>query len=270
MSIRQYRPRSNNRRSLSGKKSLVLNSIFIAAIALQISYPLVHGNILTSVTIATVYSAAATMLLHSYFSYGARFAISFLLLTFGYALAVEIIGSKTGWPFGSYRYDHSLGTAIAGVPILVPFAWMMLAYPLLLAARKVGKSWVFLYGGIGLMAWDLFLDPQMVRAHRWSWTFHGRATPFEPTIPLSNSAGWLLAGMGLMALLHWALPKNRRKYGPSSAIPNLFLAWTLFSGIIGNIFFFHEPGVALMGGLFLGILLLPYFFELRFGRPDSF
>jgi putative membrane protein len=270
MSIRQYRPRATSRRNLSGNKATFLYILFAVAIALQIMYPLVHGDLLTTITIFTVYSAAAVMFLHSYFAFGARFAFSFLFLTFAYALAVEIIGSKTGWPFGTYKYDHSLGFSIADVPLLVPFAWMMLTYPLLIAARKVGKSWVFLYGGLGLMTWDLFLDPQMVAANRWSWKFTGASIPFAKEIPLSNSAGWLFTGMGLMALLHWALPKDRRKYGASLAIPNIFLGWTLFSGIIGNLFFFHRPGIALVAGALFGAVLAPYFFALRFGRPDSY
>ena len=270
MSIRQYRPRATSRRNLSGNKATFLYILFAVAIALQIMYPLVHGDLLTTITIFTVYSAAAVMFLHSYFAFGARFAFSFLFLTFAYALAVEIIGSKTGWPFGTYKYDHSLGFSIADVPLLVPFAWMMLTYPLLIAARKVGKSWVFLYGGLGLMTWDLFLDPQMVAAKRWSWKFTGASIPFAKEIPLSNSAGWLFTGMGLMALLHWALPKDRRKHGASLAIPNIFLGWTLFSGIIGNLFFFHRPGIALVAGALFGAVLAPYFFALRFGRPDSY
>jgi putative membrane protein len=73
----------------------------------------------------------------------------------------------------------------------------MMSYPILIVARRMGKSWVFLYGGIGLMTWDLFLDPQTVSAHRWRWLVHGRSTPFAPETPLSNRAGWLLCRDGL-------------------------------------------------------------------------
>jgi uncharacterized membrane protein len=236
----------------------------------MMAYPLVHGEVLRLVTIATVICGATTMVLHSHFAYGPRFALTLLLLTVPYALGVEMIGTKSGWPFGTYHYDHSLGLSIASVPLIVPLAWLMMSYPILIVARRMGGSWVFLYGGFGLMTWDLFLDPQMVSAHRWSWVVHGRSTPFAPEIPLSNSAGWLFAGMGLMALLHWVLPKERRKNGAALFIPNAFLIWSLFSGIIGNLLFFHRPGVALLAGALFGAVLAPYFFELRFGRPDSF
>lgn len=270
MSIRHYRPRARNRREFSGARAFILLSLLFATILLEISYPLVHGNSLRVITLATVALGAFTMVLHSYFAFGARFALSFFFLTFSYALSVEIIGTKTGWPFGTYHYSNSLGITVSSVPVLVPFAWVVMSYPILIAARRVGGSWVFLYGGLGLMSWDLFLDPQMVSAGRWSWATPKISTPFEPAIPLSNSAGWLFAGMGLMALLHWALPKERRKSSANLFIPNTFLAWALFSGIVGNLFFFHRPGVALFGGAIFGALLTPFFFSLRFGRPDSF
>ena len=124
-----------------------------------------------------------------------------------FPITVQPVGVKTGWPFGRYHYDHSLGVQIFGVPLLVPFAWIMLSYPILIAARRAAAHWVFIYGGLGLMIWDLFLDPQMVDAGRWSWKLVGPHVPYEPMIPLSNAAGWLFAGMGLMALLNALLSK---------------------------------------------------------------
>ena len=81
------------------------------------------------------------------------------------------------------------------MPLVVPFAWVMIAHPCLVAARRIGKSWVFLYGALLMMAWDLFLDPLMVSAGRWTWVVKGSHVPFQPEIPLSNAFGWLLSGM---------------------------------------------------------------------------
>ena len=263
MSLRQYRPRGNARRGISSTQNAVLLAVLALAILFQISYPLVHGDALRYITILTVYSGALLMLVHSFLSYGFRYFASYFAITFFFALFIEQLGSRTGWPFGDYVYDSTLGIQIAGVPVVVPVAWIMLTHPILMAPH-----WVFLYGGAGLMAWDLFLDPQMVSAGRWTWTVTGPHVPFQPEIPLSNAAGWLFAGMGLIAILHLALPKERRKIGASSTIPDVFLAWTLFSGIIGNLFFFDRPGVALIGGLVFGALTAPYFFSITLGRPD--
>lgn len=269
MSIRNFRPKRNVRRSATRTQLGILYLGVVAVIGLQITYPLVHGDLLRDITLATVFVGATVMLLHSYLVYGPLFAITFALFTFAYSLAIEAVGVRTGWPFGRYFYDHSLGVQIFGVPLLVPFAWMMLSYPILIAARLAAAHWVFLYGGIGLMIWDLFLDPQMVDAGRWSWKIVGPHVPYEPMIPLSNAAGWLFAGMGLMALLHTILPRDRRKNSINSLAPDILLAWTLVGGVIGNIFYFHHKNIGIFVGILFSVYLLPYAFQRRFGRPDS-
>jgi uncharacterized membrane protein len=269
VSIRNYRPRRNSRQTVSQTQLGVLYFGVIAVIGLQIAYPLVHGVLLRDITLATVFFGAVAMLFHSYLAYGPFFAINFAVITFAYSLAIETVGVKTGWPFGRYYYDHSLGVQIFGVPLLVPLAWMMLSYPILIAARLAAAHWVFLYGGVGLMIWDLFLDPQMVDAGRWSWKIVGPHVPYEPMIPLSNAAGWLFAGMGLMALLHKILPRDRRKNSIDSLAPDILLLWTLIGGVIGNVFYFHHKQIGIFVGLLFAIYLLPYGFQRRFGRPAS-
>jgi putative membrane protein len=207
------------------------------------------------------------MALHALLAYGARYAFTYLFVTVLFALIIESIGVNTGWPFGTYEYDPSLGHTIAGVPYVVPFAWVMMAHPVLIAARRVAGNWVFLYGGFAMMAWDLFLDPQMVAADRWRWTFDGAHVPFQPEIPLSNAVGWLLSGMTLIAILHQVLPRDRRKSSASFGAVDLWLAWTFFGGVVSNLFFFDRPGVAFIGGVAFGLFFLPYAFSRWLGRP---
>ena len=270
MSLRQFYPKRNSRRAVSTQKLFLLYAVTVVAILLQVSYPLIDGETLRVVTIATVYWAAGSMCLHAWIAYGTTYALTFLSSTFLYALLIEQIGSRTGWPFGTYEYSGSLGYQIYGVPLVVPFAWIMLAHPVLIAARKVTRNWVFLYGGIGLAAWDLFLDPQMVLAQRWSWSFEGAHVPLQPMIPISNLVGWLLTGMGLMAILNFILKHDRRRVATSTAVPDFFLIWSWFAGVVGNIFFFDQPGIALIGGVIFGLFLIPYLFLLRFGPPATF
>ena len=118
-----------------------------------------------------------------------------------------------------------------------------------------------------MMGWDLFLDPQMVAANRWTWTFDGAHVPFQSEIPLSNAFGWLFAGIAITALLHLLLPRDRRKSSAGFAVVDIFLLWTLFAGLIGNLFFFDRPGVALVGGIVFGSVIAPYVFSRWLGRP---
>lgn len=267
MSLRQFTPRGNRRRGISYGARRFLFISLLGAILLQVAYPLVTGDALRYLTLAIVYAGALAMLAHAYYSLGFRYLVTYFSVTFLFAMVVEQLGVQTGWPFGTYSYDASLGFQILSVPLVVPFAWIMMAHPVLVAARRVTRDWTFLYGGAFLMAWDLFLDPQMVIAQRWTWEFTGSHVPYQPEIPLSNAAGWLFAGMGLMAILNFVLPGERRKESADSGAVDIFLTWTLFSGVVGNIFFFHRPGIALFAGLIFFVIFFAYIFSRWFGRP---
>lgn len=267
MSIRHYNPRRRQRRGISDRSRLFLYLILAIAILLQISYPLIDGEALRVVTIATVYWAAAAMFLHALLAYGVRYAVTFLSASIAFGFFIELLGVETGWPFGVYEYDPSLGPQLISVPLVVPFAWAMIAHPVLCVARRIAGNWVFLYGGFGMMAYDLFLDPLMVTAGRWTWEVPGAHVPFTPEVPLSNTFGWLLSGMALIALLHLILPRDRRKQSASFSAVDIFLIWTWFAGVISNLFFFDRPGVAFLGGLVFGIFLAPYLFSRWLGRP---
>ena len=268
MSIRHYNPRRRRRGGISPKARNVLFLAVGSTIALQISYPLIDGEALRVVTIATVYMGALAMALHGHLAYGAKYSTRYLPITALFGLGIEALGVHSGWPFGIYEYDASLGTQIFGVPLVVPFAWVMMVHPALMAARRIAGNWVFLYGGALLAAWDLFLDPQMVAAGRWRWEVTGSHVPFTPDIPLSNAFGWLLAGLVIVGFLHIALPRERRKESASLAAVDALLLWTLFSGFVGNLFFFDRPGLALFGAAIMGALLTPYFFSSWLGNKE--
>jgi putative membrane protein len=261
VSIRNYTPRRRERRGPSRIETTILWGALAIALGFQISYPLLDGEPLRLITIGTVYAAAVATLVNAYLSHGTTYVIRYSLITFSFGLIIEQIGVNTGWPFGSYSYDVSLGAFLFDIPLVVPFAWMMLTYPILVAARELSLRWTIVIGGFALMAWDLFLDPQMVSAGRWTWSDTSPHVPFQPEIPLSNTFGWLLSGIILMALLQTLLPQERRKNGINSNAGDVLLIWTWFSGVVGNIFFFSRPGVAFIGGLAFGIFLFPYLFK---------
>ena len=268
MSIRHYNPRRRRRGGISPKARNVLFFIIGLTIALQISYPLIDGEALRWVTIATVYAGALAMVSHGHLSYGAKYSTRYLPITALFGLGVEVLGVHTGWPFGTYQYDSSLGAQLFGVPLVVPFAWVMMVHPALVAARRVAGHWVFAYGGALLAAWDLFLDPQMVAAGRWKWEVTGAHVPFTPDIPMSNPFGWLFAGLLIIGLLNKVLPRERRKNAASLAAVDALLLWTLFAGFVGNIFFFDRPGLAFFASAIMGVLLTPYFFSSWLGNKD--
>jgi uncharacterized membrane protein len=246
---------------MSQRARITLGAALALTILLQMVYPLVSGTTLQVITIATIYVGATAMVLHAYLSYGFKYASRYLILAALFGYFIELLGLNTGWPFGVYTYDSSLGFAIFGVPLVVPFAWVMMIHPCLVAARRVTSKWTFLYGGALLAGWDLFLDPLMVSAGRWTWEVPGAHVPFVPDVPLSNFFGWLLSGCAIVALLNVVLPFERRKESASLRAVTFLLTWVLFSGFIGNIFFFDRPGLAFLGATFFGAFATPFIYK---------
>jgi uncharacterized membrane protein len=157
---------------------------------------------------------------------------------------VERIGTSTGVPFGRYRYSGRLRPSLAGVPLVVPLAWWAMAVPAreaahaALGARSTPVRRVAL-GAAALTAWDLFLDPQMTAEGYWRWTTAGRYRG----IPLTNYAGWLLAGLAVMVVLELALPP-----GPPDAALVAEYAAVAAMETLGFAAFFGDRLVAAVGG----------------------
>ena len=105
----------------------------------------------------------------------------------------------------------------------------------------------------------------MIHFGYWKWQPFNRTLPFESEIPLSNIFGWLFTGAVLMALLHLILPKNRRKHGTDFKLVVTLLGWVYVSLSLSNAFVFQNYGTAVLGGLVMGILLIPLLYKTFLG-----
>ena len=76
MSLRQFYPKKNSRQQVSTWKLITVYATLLVAIGLQISYPLIDGEALRVVTIATVYWGATAMFLHAIIAYGILYAVA--------------------------------------------------------------------------------------------------------------------------------------------------------------------------------------------------
>ena len=219
-------------------------------IALEIAYPLSHGVVRDRLTVATVLVFLAASLSHAAASQGLSWTARFTVLVVGPALLVEVLGVRTGVPFGDYRYTGGLGPSLLGVPVVVPLAWAMFAYPALVVGRLLGRPW--LAGAWALASWDLFLDPQMVAAHHWRFAAGG--------VPVSNYLGWLAVALVLMALLA-RLPWRDAPTG----VPVVLFLWTWLGSTLANAAFFGRPGTAAVGFVGMGVVGVPLLRRLRCG-----
>jgi uncharacterized membrane protein len=239
-----------------------------AALLTQVAYPLLDGPALRAATMLGVLLFAAASVGHAAAVYGARGGLALVVAAGGTGLLAEALGVATGVPFGLYAYSGSLGPQVLGVPLLVPLAWTMMAYPALLLGRRLGgparrpglrRAVTAVLGGATLAAWDLFLDPQMVVAGHWTWANPRPGLPGVPDVPLTNLGGWLLVGVLMTAVVDSVLPAAPPAAPVvTEALPAALLAWTWLGSVVANLVFFGRPWVALYGGLALGVLVVPY------------
>ncbi|MEU2614327.1 carotenoid biosynthesis protein [Micromonospora sp. NPDC007271] len=110
---------------------------------------------------------------------------------------------------------------------------------------------------VGLVTWDLFLDPQMVAEGYWTWRDATPALPGLPGVPVSNYLGWLLFTVLLAAALRPlagpAVDRTDRRDAPMFA---LYL-WTYAASLLAHAVFLRLPASALWGGIGMAVTAVP-------------
>lgn len=143
---------------------------------------------------------ALAALVHAAGRVSAWKAVLLFVLGSGIALGSELLGTSTGFPFGPYAYTPLLGFMILDkVPFPIPISWFYMIYAslaicgrLLPVRDDVRTRLVWsLVGGAILTAWDVSMDPAMVKTNHWVWFVDG----FFYGMPLSNWFGWYVTGV---------------------------------------------------------------------------
>ncbi|WP_309569923.1 carotenoid biosynthesis protein [Deinococcus sp.] len=180
-------------------------------------------------------------------------------LAFAVGLGVEVVGSRTGIPFGDYSYAGAPAPTLLGVPLIVPLGWFALT--LTATCLSGGRPWL---AGLLMMLWDVGLEPLMTAQGYWTW--HDLLGLWAGA-PVENFVGWwgvgaflawLFTGLaprlfGLRALeWAWALPWFARAFpvggGPSlSLLPCAAMSRADFRVVYAVEAFFLPGGLVLVG-----------------------
>lgn len=139
---------------------------------------------------------------------------------------VELAGSRLGVPFGSYSYATALRPLLAGVPLVMACAWMiLLAYVKSgLQDLRLPRYAAVFAGAAWMTAIDTVIDPVATAAlGYWRW----RAQGVYYGVPLSNFAGWLAASALLLAT------GGRVRLGSRRARP-IGLSVVVFFGLVAS------------------------------------
>lgn len=221
----------------------VLTMIAIPILRWTLGDGVLHRGVTLSVCLLALAMVAAL-----WQQWGGRGTVHLVLLVGILSWALEWVGSTTGFPFGSYHYTPLLQPQLAGVPVLIPLAWLMMLPPAWAVASLITggrRDWRFvLVSAAAFTAWDLFLDPQMVGWGYWVWANPGGYFG----IPWVNFGGWLLGSALITGLV---------RPGPLSApIFVTVYAITWFLQTVGQALFWQMPGPAIVGGIVMGSFLL--------------
>jgi uncharacterized membrane protein len=273
---------------LEGKLEVAVWVLFAAHLIAQPVYSLLPKDLEMTGTLFIVMTSTAFAFLHLFVSRGARAALSMLVLCFLIAGSLEILSVQTGFPYGWYSYSEKLGPGLAGVPLLVPLCWQMMAWNAASVARLIApKRWFLPVASLALTAWDVFLDPQMVRTGLWTWARDGEYVG----IPLENYLGWLLTALILFAAfsrLNDSRAEDSRAQDSRAQdsraqdsraedlraqdsradaadsrltwfalLPVLSYCWTWFGSSIVNLFWWGQPIVAVAGFIAMGLFAVP-------------
>ncbi|WP_281416277.1 carotenoid biosynthesis protein [Deinococcus aestuarii] len=141
---------------------------------------------------------------------GARRALGMAVLASSVGLGVELLGSRTGFPFGVYTYAGAPAPTLLSVPLIVPLGWFALTLATTLLAG--GRAWL---AGVLMVAWDVGLEPLMTAQGYWTWS---DPAPLWAGAPLQNFLGWWAVGSGLS----WAFTRiSPGTFGPGRRARNL-------------------------------------------------
>lgn len=217
---------------------------FAAMTLTQVALPLQQGEATALVT-ATVLLLFTTSVLIAITSWKPERILGAGVAIGVFALLTEVVGSRTGFPFGAYDYTDALNPQLFGVPAIVPLAWVGMSFASFEVARRITRNpWLQVFLGAWLlMAWDLFLDPMMVDLGYWQW---GDSTGGWYGIPWSNFAGWFATGLVMCSICKFVLSAAPANNG----LAGLYLWMTGFSAL-GFIlpFAFDVPMLGFVGAL---------------------
>ena len=244
--------------------------LVLTAIAFPLTEP--GGAVRDAVSWTIVLLGSTVSVVHATVSRGARTGGGLLVVTAATAVVFESVGLATGFPYGEYGYSDDLGPTLLGVPFLVPLAWLMMAWPSWLLARRLTRdvragrrrpARVAVAAAV-FAGWDVVLDPQMVQAGYWTWAHPRPGLPGIDTVPLTNLAGWLLAGLVLMALLDLLVARTALEPPRTGdGAPLLVLGWMTLGGALAHAGWLGLPGSAVWGVLLAVPVLLTLALQAR-------
>ncbi|MEU0518186.1 carotenoid biosynthesis protein [Streptosporangium sp. NPDC006007] len=225
--------------------------LLVAVVVAQVMSGLQPRPILLTSVIVLLLAAGA--LAFAAGVHGLSRAVAAFAATVAVGYAAEWVGIRTGLPFGEYGYTDVLWPQLGGVPVIVAMAWGgmgLAAHATASAAAPGGRAARIVLGALALTAWDLFLDPQMMRLGLWSWEENG---PYRG-VPISNFVGWLVVSLLVMVLIDTFLADPAAR---SAGLVSVYTVMAVMETVgFAAVFDPPDPLVAVTGGICMGVFVV--------------
>lgn len=121
---------------------------------------------------------------------------------------IEVLGVKTGFPFGTYVYGDALGVKLLDVPLIIGVNWFMLV----MGAGYIVKSqfhsiWVRVIVAATIMVMvDYPIEQMASTLDYWSWE--------GDYIPVQNFVGWFAIALIMQWMFQKIMAKTENKLAP--------------------------------------------------------
>jgi putative membrane protein len=208
------------------KRGLIRVFVWLLLLALLARYAFIWADTFAGASLPHIggigFTAifAAFSILHAAEIIGWRRALVFLGVCVLVSFAFESVGVATGLVYGPYHYGTALGAKIAGVPVIIPFAWFMMIYASWIVAHLLlegagspaslaGVLARAVIAAMAMTAWDTLMDPGAAKAGAWVWENGGAYFG----VPFQNYVGWMattLAVYLVVALIFRAMARRPR------------------------------------------------------------
>ncbi len=124
--------------------------------------------------------------------------IFFSSVIFSLGLFIEIIGVKTQYIFGSYRYGSVLGYSIYNVPITIGLNWLLLSYISygVIQIFKLNIMLKFVISSVIMVLLDYLIEPVAINLKWWYWD------NINP--PILNFIAWFLISYVIQVIIYFS------------------------------------------------------------------
>lgn len=160
---------------------------------------------------------------------GLKHALATITILSLFAVGIETIGVRTGWPYGRFFYEDTIGWKIAGVvPWTVPFAWvpLVLGSYAFVSRYVVQPAYRVFLTAFSLVAIDAVLDPGAFAMRMWIWIDGG----VYYGVPAVNFLGWFFSGSIGGLLLYWRQGSYVRTFN-SGILISIYLTLAFWSTV---------------------------------------